>query len=304
MITKCVFLSGIYTKVEFNCTSTNTNSNLIFYNYYIHKTLNQFFHINNFSCGYPGKFTLEGISFEINKGDFVGIIGPNGSGKTTLFKGISNELHALAGSTKLNGELIQKMSLKEKAQNVAIVTQNIEVGSMTVEEYVLMGRIPYRKQFQFFETKEDIAIAKKYIELTGVTRLKDKYMNALSGGEQQLAGIARALTQEPQLLLLDEPTSHLDITHQVQILNLIRRLSHNLGLTVLMIIHDLNLAGEYCDSLVMMQEGRVRKKGLPHEVLNYKDIEAVYNTVVITRTNPVSGKPVVFLVSEETFGKK
>lgn len=271
---------------------------------YIHKTLNQFFQINNFSCGYPGKFTLEGISFEINKGDFVGIIGPNGSGKTTLFKGISNELHALTGSTKLNGELIQKMSLKEKAQNVAIVTQNIEVGSMTVEEYVLMGRIPYRKQFQFFETKEDIAIAKKYMELTGVTRLKDKYMNALSGGEQQLAGIARALTQEPQLLLLDEPTSHLDITHQVQILNLIRRLSHNLGLTVLMIIHDLNLAGEYCDSLVMMQEGRVRKKGTPHEVLNYKDIEAVYNTVVITRTNPVSGKPVVFLVSEETFGKK
>jgi len=196
------------------------------------------------------------------------------------------------------------MSLKEKAQNVAIVTQNIEVGSMTVEEYVLMGRIPYRSQFQFFETKEDISIANKYLELTGVTRLKDKYMNALSGGEQQLAGIARALTQEPELLLLDEPTSHLDITHQVQILNLIRRLSHDLGLTVLMIIHDLNLAGEYCDSLVMMQEGRMRKMGTPTEVLNYADIEAVYDTVVVTRTNPISGKPVVFLVSEEVIGKE
>lgn len=266
--------------------------------------MNHFFQIKDFSCGYPGRFTLEGISFEINKGDFVGIIGPNGSGKTTLFKGISNELHTLAGSTKLKGELIQKMSLKEKAQNVAIVTQNIEVGSMTVEEYVLMGRIPYRSQFQFFETKEDIAIANKYTELTGVTRLKDKYMNALSGGEQQLAGIARALTQEPELLLLDEPTSHLDITHQVQILNLIRRLSHDLGLTVLMIIHDLNLAGEYCDSLVMMQEGRMRKMGTPTEVLNYADIEAVYDTVVVTRTNPISGKPVVFLVSEEVIGKE
>jgi iron complex transport system ATP-binding protein len=266
--------------------------------------LNNFFQLYNFSCGYPGKFTLEGISFEIKKGDFVGIIGPNGSGKTTLFKGISNELHTLAGSTKLNGELIQKMSLKKKAQNVAIVTQNIEVGSMTVEEYVLMGRIPYRSQFQFFETKEDISIANKYMELTGVTRLKDKYMNALSGGEQQLAGIARALTQEPDLLLLDEPTSHLDITHQVQILNLIRRLSHDLGLTVLMIIHDLNLAGEYCDSLVMMQEGRMRKMGTPTEVLNYADIEAVYDTVVVTRTNPISNKPVVFLVSEEVIGKQ
>ncbi len=265
--------------------------------------MNHFFKIEDFSCGYPGKFVLEDISFEIEKGDFVGIIGPNGSGKTTLFNGISGELETLSGNSKLKGKFIQQMSLKERAQNVAVVTQNIEVGSMTVEEYVLMGRIPYRRQFQFFETKNDFTIANKYMELTGVTPLKYKYMNALSGGEQQLAGIARALTQEPELLLLDEPTSHLDITHQVQILNLIRRLSNELSLTVLMIIHDLNLAGEYCDSLIMMQNGRMRKKGLPHEVLNYKDIEAVYNTVVITRTNPVSGKPVVFLVSEETFGK-
>jgi iron complex transport system ATP-binding protein len=220
-----------------------------------------------------------------------------------LFRGISGDLPGLAGQTVLNGVSIQKMNLKEKAQNIAVVTQNIEVGNMTVEEYVLMGRMPYRKQFQFFETANDIAVADKYIKLTGISELRDKNMNALSGGEQQLAGIARALTQEPQLLLLDEPTSHLDITHQVQILNLIRRLSDELKLTVLMIIHDLNLAGEYCDSLVMMQKGTLRKKGTPHEVLNYMDIEAVYDTVVITRTNPVSGKPVVFLVSEKTLKK-
>lgn len=266
--------------------------------------MNDFFQIKNFSCGYPGKFVLENVSFEISKGDFVGIIGPNGSGKTTLFKGISGELPALSGASKLNDKNLQQLSLKDKATNLAVVTQTIEIGSMTVEEYVLMGRIPYRSQFQFFETAEDIAIAEKYMELTGVTRLKHKFMNALSGGEQQLAGIARALTQEPQLLLLDEPTSHLDITHQVQILNLIRRLSRELGLTVLMIIHDLNLAGEYCDSLLMMQKGRMRKMGTPSEVLNYKDIEAVYDTVVITRINPVSGKPVVFLVSEEVIQKK
>jgi len=265
--------------------------------------MNSFFKIENFSCGYPGRFVLNDISFEIEKGQFVGIIGPNGSGKTTLFKGISGELPTLTGNSKLNGQFIQKMSLKGKAQNIAVVTQNIEVGNMTVEEYVLMGRIPYQRQFQFFETREDIEIAEKYMELTGVSQLRDKNMNALSGGEQQLAGIARALTQEPQLLLLDEPTSHLDITHQVQILNLIRRLSENLGLTVLMIIHDLNLAGEYCDSLIMMQKGSLRKMGNPHEVLNYQDIEAVYDTVVITRTNPVSGKPVVFLVSEKTMKK-
>lgn len=265
--------------------------------------MNNFFEIKDFSCGYPGKFVLEDVTFKVSKGNFVGIIGPNGSGKTTLFKGITSELLALSGSTKLDGENIQKMSLKQRAQNLAVVTQNIEVGNMSVEEYVLMGRIPYRKQFQFFETSDDIAIAKKYMELTGILWMKDKFMNALSGGEQQLAGIARALTQEPQLLLLDEPTSHLDITHQVQILNLIRRLSEELSLTVLMIIHDLNLAGEYCDSLIMMEKGKIRKKGSPHEVLNYADIEAVYDTVVITQTNPISGKPVVFLVSEKMLGK-
>jgi iron complex transport system ATP-binding protein len=259
-----------------------------------------FFSIKEFSCGYPGRFVLNNISFDIEKGSFTGIIGPNGSGKTTLFKGISGELLPLSGNSTLKGRQIQDMNLKEKAQNIAVVTQNIEAGNMSVEEYVLMGRFPYRKNFQFFETKEDIYIAEKYISLTGVSHLREKNMNSLSGGEQQLAGIARALTQEPQLLLLDEPTSHLDITHQVQILNLIRRLSETLGLTVLMIIHDLNLAGEYCDSLLMMQDGSLRLKGTPHEVLNYKDIEAVYNTVVITRTNPVSGKPVVFLVSEKT----
>ncbi len=262
--------------------------------------MNTFFSINNFSCGYPGRFVLNNISFNIEKGSFTGIIGPNGSGKTTLFKGVSGDLPTLTGNATLNGRQIQNMNLKEKAQNIAVVTQNIEAGNMSVEEYVMMGRFPYRRNFQFFETKEDVEISEKYIELTRVSHLRDKNMNSLSGGEQQLAGIARALTQEPELLLLDEPTSHLDITHQVQILNLIRRLSETLGLTVLMIIHDLNLAGEYCDSLVMMQDGSVRKKGTPLEVLNYQDIEAVYKTVVITRTNPVSGKPVVFLVSEKT----
>jgi iron complex transport system ATP-binding protein len=265
--------------------------------------MEQFFQISNFSCGYPGKFILQDINFSVAKGNIVGIIGPNGSGKTTLFRGIAGELPPLKGKMELKGRDTRKMNLKQRAQNIAIVTQNIEIGSMTVEEYVLMGRIPYHKQFQFFETKEDFAIAEKYMKLTGVDKLKGKYMNALSGGEQQLAGIARALTQEPDLLLLDEPTSHLDITHQVQTLNLIRRLSCGLGLTVLMIIHDLNLAGEYCDSLIMMQEGHIRKKGLPVEVLNYADIEAVYETVVVVRTNPISNKPVVFLVSEEVIKK-
>ncbi|PIF05997.1 MAG: hypothetical protein CSA36_03855 [Draconibacterium sp.] len=256
--------------------------------------------IHDFSCGYPGRFVLKNIGFEMEKGCFMGVIGPNGSGKTTLFRGISGELSPLQGSVRLSGKNLHKMALREKAQHLAVVTQHFDSVNMSVEDYVVMGRLPYRRNFSFFETRDDFRIANEYMDMVGIGCLSNKNMNALSGGEQQLASIARALVQEPDLLLLDEPTSHLDIMHQVQILNLIRRLCVDLGLTILMIIHDLNLAGEYCDSLLMMQNGTIRKKGTPHEVLNFKDIEAVYKTAVVTQTNPVSGKPVVFLVSEQT----
>lgn len=257
--------------------------------------------IENLTCGYESKFNIRDISFSIKKGTFTGIIGPNGSGKTTLFRGITGSLKSKTGKMLLNGKNLVKFSHKEKAQNIAIVTQNIEASFITVEDYVLMGRLPYLSRFTFFENKKDYEIAYKYMKLTNTFHLKDKFMTELSGGEQQLTGIARALTQEPELLLLDEPTSHLDITHQVQILNLLQRLNTDLELSVLMIIHDLNLAGEYCDYLVMMNKGKIHTDGAPDQVLNYKNIEEVYDTVVVTETNPLSGKPVILLVSENVW---
>jgi iron complex transport system ATP-binding protein len=265
--------------------------------------MGDFFEINQLVCGYDNKFNLNGISLSLRKGCFAGIVGPNGSGKTTLFKGITGELAAKSGTINLNGVNLSDIKQKEKARMLSIVNQNIETGDIKVEDYVLLGRIPYQGRFQFFETDEDYAIAEKYMQLTDVFHLKDKYLSELSGGEQQLAAIARALTQEPELLLLDEPTAHLDITHQVQVLNLIQRLNKNLEITVLMIIHDLNLAGEYCDELIMLKKGSVHTSGAPIDVLTYANIEDVYNTVVITRLNPVSGKPVVFLVSERMLAK-
>jgi len=242
---------------------------------------------------------LNDISIEISKGIFAGIIGPNGSGKTTLFKTITGDLKLNKGQISLNGSDTSLMSLKEKARKMAIVTQNIEAGDVTVEDYVLMGRLPYKKPFQLSDKKSDISIANKYLHLTDVFRYKDKLMSQLSGGEQQMAAIARALTQEPELLLLDEPTSHLDISHQMQVLNLLQQLNED-GLTILMIIHDLNLAGEYCSDLVMLNKGKVHTSGTPDEVLNFRDIEEVYETVVITQKNPLSGKPAIFLVSGKT----
>ena len=263
---------------------------------------NNMLKIKNIVSGYPGSFMLDSISIDIAEGAFAGIIGPNGSGKTTLFKTITGDLNVKSGEMSLNGIETSHMSLRERARKMAIVTQTIDVGDVVVEDYVLMGRLPYKKPFQLSDRKSDIRIAQKYLQLTGVYRYKDKMMSELSGGEQQLSAIARALTQEPELLLLDEPTSHLDISHQVQILNLLQQLNEEMGLTILMIIHDLNLAGEYCSELVMLNGGKVHISGTPDEVLNFKDIEDVYETVVITQKNPISGKPAIFLVSGKTLG--
>ncbi len=257
----------------------------------------EFLQVNKLKCGYSGGFMLNEIDFDVEKGVFAGIIGPNGSGKTTLFKAITGEISIRKGTILLNNADISVIAARQKARKIAIVTQNAEAADIPVEDYVLMGRFPYRSNFQLFESKKDYELANKFMKLTGVLKYKDKLMSELSGGEQQLAAIARALTQEPELLLLDEPTSHLDISHQVQVLNLIQQLNEELKLTVLMIIHDLNLAGEYCNYLIMMNKGNIYTKGTPEQVLNYKHIEEVYKTVVITQENPLSKKPAIFLVS-------
>lgn len=254
--------------------------------------------IENLRCGYSSGFHINDINFSLTKGLFAGIIGPNGSGKTTLFSGVTGSLPIDKGRVLFDGKDMSKMSLREKAQKLSIVTQFRETTNLTVEEYVLMGRMPYRKQFQFFDTKEDIAIAHHYMNLTNTYRLRTKQMNELSGGEQQMVSIASALSQDPQLLLLDEPTSHLDITHQMQFMNLIQKLNDELSLSVIMIVHDLSLAAEYCDYMVMMKDGEIYNQGTPDVVLTYKQIEEVYNTVVVVKTNPISGKPVVFPISE------
>ena len=259
----------------------------------------QFLELKHVNYGYDNSFRLSNVSFSIEQGQFTGIIGPNGSGKSTLLKGISGELTVPPKQVYLNNSDIHSLSENEKAKQIAVVTQFTDPLDITVEEYVLTGRIPYRRKYQFWESSGDYEIAEKYMKLTDVIHLKNKKFSNLSGGEQQLVSIAKALTQEPSLLLLDEPTSHLDITHQVQVLNLIQHLSHELHLTVLMVIHDLNLASEYCEYLILMTEGGVFTYGTPGDILNFKNIEDVYNTVVITQENPLSKKPTIFLVSQK-----
>jgi len=255
--------------------------------------------IKNLICGYDSKFLLKNINFRIDAGEFVGIIGPNGSGKTTLLRAITRVLKPGKGSIIFEGENIWQMGFKELAKKIAMVSQNFETGFMSIEEFVLLGRIPHYEKFQFLETKKDVEIAKKCMNLTDTFRFKDRLMGETSGGERQLALIARALAQEPKLILLDEPTAHLDITHQVGILDLIKRLNKEFGLTVIMVLHDLNLASEYCQRLILINEGRIHKIGQPREVLDFQIIEEVYKTVVVVEKNPISSKPYILIVSEE-----
>ena len=250
-------------------------------------------------CGYGPRIVLDGIDLAIKKGEFVGIIGPNGSGKTTVLRAITRLIKLMRGNIYLDDKDIYTLSHREIAQKIAVVSQNLPVVNMTVKEFVLLGRVPYYKNLQFFENERDLIAADRAMTMTDTGRLNDHYLSEMSGGEVQLAFIARAIAQEPSLLLLDEPTAHLDITHQVSILDLIKRLNKEYNLTVIIVLHDLNLASEYCDRLVLMDNGRIRKAGTPEEVLIYKDIEEVYHTVVVVEKNPLSEKPFVLVVSEE-----
>jgi iron complex transport system ATP-binding protein len=254
--------------------------------------------VKNLTCGYNGKKIIHDINFTVGKGEILGIIGPNGSGKTTLIRALTRILKPYSGNIFLLGCDMYNMGYNEIAKKVAVVSQEYESGWLKVEEYVLMGRVPYYEKYQLFDTAEDREITEKYISMSGVHSYRDKLMQQISGGERQLAVITRALVQEPELLLLDEPTSHLDISHQVRILDLIKRLNSELGITVVMILHDLNLAGEYCDKILLLNQGEIHSFGTPHEVLTYNAIEEVYKTVVIVENNPISKKPYVFLVSE------
>lgn len=257
--------------------------------------------VKELTCRYNKRFILKAINFKVKEEALLGIIGPNGSGKTTLLRAITKVIKPLNGKILFEGEDIWQIGFKELARKVAFVTQTpLSYGlDITVEQFVLLGRVPHRKLFQFLETKYDKVIAQDAMALTNILGIKDRPISELSGGERQLAFIARALTQEPKLLLLDEPTAHLDIAHQIRILDLIKRLNSSFRLTVIIVLHDLNLASQYCDELILLNNGRLYKRGSPEEILTAENIEDVYKTKVIIKEDPISSRPYIFLVSDK-----
>src|SRR3989338_2084770 len=255
--------------------------------------------VDNLCGGYGKETVIRDVSFKIEEGGFLGIIGPNGSGKSTLLRLMSRVLIPQTGKIILEDTDIARIHLKGFCKKVAFVPQDTMINfSFNVWEITLLGRIPHLRRMQW-EGKRDFSIAQNSLSLTDTLHLKDKPIDEVSAGERQRVIIAKALTQEPILMLLDEPTSHLDIGHQIQVLNLLKRLNRQNNMTIVVVLHDLNLASEYCQRIILLNEGKIFKEGEPQEVLTYQNIETVYKTVVVVNKNPISFKPYVVLVSGE-----
>jgi len=246
---------------------------------------------------YNDDWVLKNISFDVNKGQFVGIIGPNGSSKTTLLKIIDGILKPQEGDLCIDSTSSSKLKREALSKLVAVVPQDSLITfPFTVQEIVLMGRAPHLRRWRF-EGETDFRIARQAMEMTDTISLMNRSINKLSGGERQRVLIARALAQEPQILLLDEPTAFLDIKHQIDFFDLIKKLNKEQALTVIAATHDINLASLYCGKIILLKEGKIHCMGSPEEVITEAHIREVYQTSVAVDQNPVTGQPRVTLLS-------
>jgi len=247
---------------------------------------------SNLKIGYENKIVVEEFNFEINTGEIISLIGPNGSGKSTVLKVVSRLMKATEGMVHLDGNDIHRLSTKEVAKKLSMLSQQqVMPPDFTIRELVGYGRLPHRKWYET-KTQEDEEIIEWAISQTRLEKLADRYINSLSGGERQRAWIAMALAQRPKILLLDEPTTYLDICHQIEVMELISRLNLELGITVVMVLHDLNQAVRYSSRLVVIKDGRFVGEGSPEKILTKEMLRRVYNVEAEVTIDKHAGKPI------------
>jgi len=259
--------------------------------------------IKQVSFSYSNGLVLHDVDLSVKPGEMVGLLGPNGSGKTTLIKLASGVLKPGQGEIWLDGSTLGQMRRKMIARSIAVMPQQFHIPfAFKVSEVVMLGRIPFIRALTG-ETKIDREAVGHALEVVGVTELENRRFDELSGGERQKVILAMVLAQQPQVLLLDEPTLHLDITHQVEILELVRGLNRQQNLTVVAAMHDLNLASLYFDRLVLLKKGMVLADGTPLEVITEDMLRTVFGASVKVEAHPATGTPHVVVMPEGTNDK-
>lgn len=251
--------------------------------------------MQNASIGYGHKPILEDITLEVLPGQLVGLIGPNGSGKSTIIRSLTRVIPLQRGNIFIGGKNINRISRSEMARILGVVPQvPLLPSAFTAFEVVLMGRNPHLGMFRN-ESQKEVELTLAAMEKTMTRHLAARRVGELSGGEIQCILIARVLTQETKAILLDEPTANLDIGRQIEILNLIKQLCAEKKVAVIAALHDLNLAVQYCDKLVLINKGRVHAQGTPEEVITAANIRDVYGADECVYTHPANGRPAVLI---------
>ena len=253
---------------------------------------------NSFSTGYKKSKIINNVSFKLNTKEWIGIIGANGSGKSTLLKGTLKFIPTISGDITLDGKSIKDFSRNSLSTKIAYLPQQLNNNlNLSVEELVALGRSPYKKFWDLDFNNKDLNIVKKAIEITNIEKLKNKCINELSGGQIQRAYLAMTIAQNPKILLLDEPTTFLDINYQIKFLESLKQLIKNSGISIITVLHDINLAARFCDRIAIFKNGKLLDINTPQKVLtefNFKkafNIDSyILNTPVGLQLFPVSKK--------------
>lgn len=260
--------------------------------------------IEDISVSYGSRLALDSVSFTVQPGEIVVLIGPNGAGKSTLIRAVSGVQPLQSGQVRIFGQNLTHIPARQRARQLAVVPQARNMPpAFTVYESALMGRTPYLSWLGQTKTA-DHERTLRALERTHLQELSSRRVGELSGGEQQRVLLARALAQDTPVLLLDEPTTHLDLQHQSSLLNLVRSLANERQLAVLMALHDLNLAGLYADRVALLVEGRLQALGAPHEVLTEQTLAAVYHIPIHVMTHPEYGSPLILPDGRERTTRK
>jgi iron complex transport system ATP-binding protein len=256
--------------------------------------------LRSVAVGYRALPVLEDVTLDVSPGEILALIGPNGAGKTTLLRAVNGLLPPFSGSIRVDGKDIRALSIPERARFMAVVPQARRLPQdYTVWQTVLMGRTPYLGWLGKTSVR-DQEICREALEQAHLAGIAGRYIGELSGGEQQLVLVARALAQDTPILLLDEPTAHLDLHHQAKVLNLIRKLARERRLAVLMSLHDLNLVAQFSDRVALLGSGRLQRIGAPEEVLDQELLSRVYRVQVHVILHPTHGTPLILLDGDES----